>query len=126
MKGCEKVANSRNVLQQITTVSVPKKELLEYVVYSKEFNKKDLRVFLMLLTELNGYSPSYRKQKKIDEAFEDDKDPLNFRKIDSEQIADELELSEKDVRKSIKKLLREGVIEKGDSRNAINGYRFKF
>ena len=76
------MANSRNILQQINTVSVPKKELLDYVVFSHEFGKKDLRVFLLLLTELNGYSPSIQQQKKIDNEFEDDKDPLNYRKID--------------------------------------------
>ena len=113
------MANNRNTLQQVYTVSVPKRELLEYVILNQELNKKDYRVFLLLLTELNGYS--YPKGKQNENS-----DPQNFKKIDSEQIADELEMDESDVKKCIKKLLTEGIIEKGDTNNMKNGYRFTF
>ena len=113
------MANNKSVYQQTYNVSVPKKELLEYVVYNKELNKKDYKVFLMLLTELNGYSNPKNK-------LFDDKDPQNFTKVDSEQIAEQLEMDESEVKKSIKKLLNEGIIEKGDTKNMKNGYRFTF
>lgn len=113
------MANTRSTYQQLNTVSVPKKELREYVVYNQELNKKDYKVFIMLLTELNGYAPP--KNRSIT-----DSDPLNFTKIDSEQIAEQLDMDESDVKKSIKKLLKEGIIEKGNTHNMKNGYRFTF
>ncbi len=112
------MSNHRAVYQQTSTVSVPKKELREYVIYNPELNKKDYKVFLMLLTELDGYSNHKRKSY--------DDDPQNFTKIDSEQIAEQLDMDESDVRKSIKKLLNEGIIEKGNTTNVKNGYRFTF
>lgn len=113
------MSNRRFTYQQTYTISVPRKELLEYVILNDELNKKDYKVFLMLLTELDGYSSP--KVNRFDNL-----DPQNFKKIDSEQIADELQMDESDVRKSIKKLLNEGIIEKGDTKNMKNGYRFTF
>ena len=113
------MGNSNSTYQQKNTVSVRKKELREYVVFNKELNKKDYRVFLMLLTELDGYSAPKRR------TYEDE-DPQNFTKIDSEQIADYLDMDESDVKKSIKKLINEGIIEKGNTPNMKNGYRFTF
>jgi predicted transcriptional regulator len=103
----------------VNTVSIPKKELREYVIYNLELNKKDYKVFLMLLTELDGYSPPKNRSFT-------DSDPLNFTKVDSEQIAKQLDMDESDVKKSIKKLVKEGIIEKGDNHNTKNGYRFTF
>ena len=113
------MANNKSTYQQINTVSVPKKELRDYVIYNQELNKKDYRVFLMLLTELNGYTPP-KNRSYIDS------DPLNFTKVDSEQIAEQLDMDESDVKKCIKKLVKEGIIEKGDTHNMKNGYRFTF
>ena len=115
------MASNRCTYQQVYNVSVPKKELLEYVVYNRELSKKDYKVFLMLLTELNGYSTPKGKSK-----IYDDKDPKIFTKVDSERIADQLDMDESDVKKSIKKLLKEGIIEKGNTSNMKNGYRFTF
>ena len=112
------MSSIRSVYQQQYTVSVPKKELLEYVAYNIELNKKDYKVFLTLLTELNGYS-SRQKRSSND-------DPMLFTKIDSEQIAEMLDMDESDVKKSIKKLVSEGIIEKGNTNNMKNGYRFTF
>ena len=49
-----------------------------------------------------------------------------YTKIDSEQIAEMLDMDESDVKKSIKKLVSEGIIEKGNTNNMKNGYRFTF
>ena len=111
------MANNRNTYQQTYTVSVPKNELLEYVVYNPELKKMDYRVFLMLLTELEGYSPRMRSNRP---------DPKNFTKIDTERIASKLGVYKEDVKTSIKKLINEGIIEKGNTTNMKNGYRFTF
>ena len=111
------MANNRNVYQQTYNVSVPKNELLDYVVYNQELDKKDYKIFLMLLTELNGYSKAVNSKNE---------DPNNFIKIDTEQISLKLCIKEKDVKKSIKKLTKEGIIEKGNTTNMKNGYRFTF
>jgi transposase len=113
------MSNHRNTYQQTYTVSVPKNELLEYVVYNEDLSKTDYKVFLMLLTELNGYSPS--KSDKYGE-----NDPKIFTKIDTEQIAKHLDISEKKVKESIKTLKDQGIIEKGNTKNMKNGYRFTF
>ena len=110
---------NRCVYQQTYNVSVPKKELLDYVVYNDELSKTDYRIFLMLLTELNGYKPA--KNDKWG-----DRDPQVFTKIDTEQIADQLDIDEKKVKESIKTLMKHGIIEKGDTVNMKNGYRFTF
>ena len=115
------MANNKYVYQQVNNVSVPKKELREYVAYNQELTKKDYKVFLMLLTELNGYD----NNRRYDDNY-DAKDPMNFTKIDAEQIAKRLDMSKSDVKKSIKTLLHEGIIEKGDTSHIKNGYRFTF
>jgi transcription initiation factor IIE alpha subunit len=113
------MANNRCTYQQTYTISVPRKELLEYVILNDELSKKDYRVFLMLLTELDGYS--YPRGR-----VSENPDPHNYKKIDSEKIADELNMKESEVKDCIKKLRKEGIIEKGDTKNMKNGYRFTF
>lgn len=112
------LANNRNVYQQTYTVSVPKKELINYVIYDNDLNKRDLKVFLMLLTALEGYSVPNNNRNAID--------PQNFTKVDTERMSSMLDLSEKKVRKSMKKLEYAGIIEKGNTANTKNGYRFTF
>lgn len=111
------MANNRCVYQQETTVSVPKNDLREYVIYNQELSKKDLRVFLLLLTELDGWQEPKRGTVN---------DPNNFRIIKVETIADRLDMKEKDVKNSLKSLKRYGIIERGDSHSGTNGYRFTF
>ena len=111
------MSNVRNVYQQLTTVSIPKKELSEWVSTMDDFSKDDLRVFIMLLTILNGYTPPKTGTSN---------DPDNYCKINEEQIAHELFITAKKVKKSIKHLIEEGIIEKGNSSSIKNGYRFTF
>lgn len=111
------MANVRNTYQQSQTVSIPRDELLDYVVYNEELTKTDLRVVLFLLTELNGWSPP-----KTTEGI----DPCNFKRIDEKKIAEKLYISKKDVKKSIKNLREMCIIEKGESNAVRNGYRFRF
>ena len=114
------MANNRCTYQQEHTVSIPKQALLENVVYDFNFKERDLRVFMLLLTELNGYN----KNRKTRTNPENEKN--NFKKISPGKISKELGYSKDEVKKSIKKLLKNGVIEKGDSTGAKDGYRFTF
>ena len=105
------------VYQQVNNVSIPKNGLIEFIIQNDELNKKDLRVCLMLLTELNGWVESSTGRQV---------DPQNFKKIDSEEIAETLGYSTSDVKASLKKLRREGIIERGNTQSVKNGYRFRF
>lgn len=112
------MANNRNTYQQIQTVSVSRERLLDMAT-NVDYNKKDFRVFLALLTQLDGYTVP----KKLNKEHQD---PLNFKKIDKEALSDLLCLSKKKVNKSIDKLYEDGYIEKGDNQTIKNGYRFTF
>lgn len=109
------MANNKCVYQQITNVSVPKDSLREFVIYNDDLSKKDLRVFLLLLTYLDGFNSNSKAE-----------DPNNYKKINTATIADELGLSKKEVNKSIDVLEEAGIIESGSSPLISFGYRFKF
>lgn len=112
------MANNRNTYQQVQTVSVSRDKLIE-IASDIDYNKKDLKVFLALLTQLDGYNIPSKCSK-------DHQDPMNFKKIDKESLADLLSLSKKEVSKSITKLYNDGYIEKGDNATIKGGYRFTF
>lgn len=118
------MANNRCVYQQEYTVSVPKQELLENIVYNNKFKERDLRVFLLLLTELNGYRSDIGSRTRTQGSTKEDK--RNFKKISPSKISDELGYSKDKIKKSIKKLLKYGVLEMGDSNGSKDGYRFTF
>lgn len=111
------MANNRCTYQQKDTVSIPKAELLDWVVMNDKLSKKDLRVCMFLLTELDGWKEPLKGQYT---------DPKNYRMINKGQIADILEMESKEVKKSIKNLVSNGILEKGDSNSGIDGYRFTF
>lgn len=110
------MANNRCTYQQVTNVSIPKNKLLE-VAANPYFSKKDYRVLLCLFTELDGWAPSPKRETK---------DPKNFKKIDIKSIASKLNISKKDVKKSLKNLMDSNIIEDGSSDTISNGYRFQF
>lgn len=107
---------SNTVYQQKLTVSVPRETFK--LIAEENYSKNELRVFLMLLTELSGY----KKEDSFDVGK--NKDPMNFKIIDTESIADFLDIKEKDVKKAIKRFVADEVIEKGSSSAVSKGYRF--
>ena len=109
------MSNHKATYQQQETVSINRNKLIE-ISQDYEYNKNDYRVFLLLLTQLNGFNNDNNKTK----------DPLNFKLLDIEQMADHLALSKKDVKKSIKKLYNDGLLEKGTNDTIRDGYRFTF
>lgn len=111
------MASNRNTYQQVHNVSIPREAIVEMA--QDNLSKTDYKVLLLLLTELNGYSPP--KNYRIDT-----KDPENFSKIDKKRMAKKLGISKEKVEKSVNNLYNEGYIEKGNTNSIKNGYRFTF
>lgn len=109
------MANINAVYQQQNTVSIPR-DALKNIAEDDQLSKTDLRVFMALFTELNGFTDIYGRKE----------DPKNFKLIDLDSIADFLYLKHKDVKKSIKNLKKSGYIEQGNSESISNGWRFTF
>lgn len=95
----------KNTFQYTETISVHREKFLDFVVRNEELSKKDLRVCLHLLTHL---------------------DAMVFKDVSKKQIAEDLNMSKKDVSSSIENLLIEGIIEIGSSATVSNGYRLLF
>lgn len=109
------MSNHNSTYQQVKTVSVNRENLLE-IATNKNLSKTDLRVFLVLLTQLDGY--------RLPERYS--KDPANFRIVDIKSIAKRLDIGKSDVKESIQQLEEEGLLEKGGNDLIKSGYRFTF
>ena len=99
------------------TISIPRKAFTRKVIFNENLSKKDLRVFLTLLTLLNGIR---------EEDVDTDRDRENFSKVNKKRIADSLEYSEKDVEQCFDNLEEEGIIQRGSTIAIKRGYRFLF
>ena len=111
------MANNRNVYQQLYTISIPRTEFYQKIVLNQNLSRKDLRVALALLTVLDGYTLPDRISGTT-------KDPMNFKSINIDEIAASLEMSKKDVKKSLCILEDESIITQGTTTTVKNGYRF--
>lgn len=111
------MANVRNTYQQAHTVSIQRDALTE-IALDSELSGKDIRVLLILLTQLDGFS--------IPDSNRNVKDPLNYKKVDISAIADVLSLKKKDVKKSINWIHDLGYLEIGSNDTVKDGYRFTF
>lgn len=105
------MANNKFTYQQQRNVSIPRDALIN--IASLDLGKKDYKVLVVLFTQLDGWGGGTN-------------DPLNYKKIDINSIAQTLSLKKKDVRASIDTLLDEGLIELGDNDTVRYGYRFTF
>lgn len=99
------MASSASTFQYKTNISVPREDLLRRVVRCEDLNKKDLRVFLHLLTHL---------------------DAKTFKDISKKQIADDLNISKSSVSTAIENLIDYEIIEAGSSTSVNKGYRLLF
>ena len=113
---CIKMARN-TVNQQITCFSVPREDFLERVVNNEELDKKQLRVILMLLTELDGCK---------EEKTYSDNDPANFKKVEADSIARTLGMKKSDVKCILEELVDLHIIQEGRSKTVKKGYRFTF
>ena len=115
------MATKLELSQQTTSFSVPRTSFIQNVVMNTHLSKTDYRVLCLLLTELDGWNKYERAIKSTTTP-----DPLNFQKLNLGNIALTLGLEKSDVKKSVKKLLYEGILEEGSSGVVKDGYRFTF
>lgn len=109
------MAQNNYTYQQIRNVSINKNNLQDLAA-NTSLSETDIRVCLVLFTELNGWSNDGSHKK----------DPLNFKMVDKDSIARTLGIKKKKVKKAIDNLIAEGYVENGDSETVSNGYRFTF
>ena len=99
------MANNRCTYQQVRNVSIPKKDLLELIVYNESLSKKDLRVCLHLLTALNSST---------------------YTAVSTKSIANTLNYKKSQVEECINNLIEYNIIEMGSSDSVEDGYRLLF
>lgn len=112
------MAANRNTKQYEHTVSIRREALLK-LSKNEKLNKRDYRVLILLFTQLDGFKGSGINGRDI-------QDPENYRKIDIKSMAKTLDMDKKDVKKSIKRLCKEIIIEDGSNDSVEQGYRFTF
>ena len=116
--------------QQKYGMTIPRDEFLLKLVYSEELSKKELRVALLLLTELEGLKVALLLLTELEGLKPKDrntaKDPSNFRRIDPKHIAIDLGLKKKDVQEIIDRLVELEILEEGEGASVKHGYRFTF
>lgn len=111
----------REINQNKFTVNIPKEGLMNKVVINQFLGKKELRVCMYLMTILSGWSDNRRNS-----VYAKADDPKNYTSISISKISEILHLHKDDVEKSIKKLVKEGILEKGEGKSTKKGYRFTF
>ena len=112
------MAANRNTKQYEHTVSIRREALLK-LAKNENLNKRDYGVLILLFTQLDGFKGSGINGRDI-------QDPENYRKIDIKSMAKTLDMDKKDVKKSIKRLCKEIIIEDGSNDSVEQGYRFTF
>lgn len=111
------MAQANYTYQQTRNVSINKNSLQD-IAANDNLTQTDIRVCLVLFTELNGWVTDGSSKNK--------KDPLNYKIVDKDSIARTLGIKKKKVKEAMENLMNEGYIEKGDSETVSNGYRFTF
>lgn len=115
------MATRTEVSQLVTSISIPREEFLAKIVQNRSLKKNDYVVLLFLLTQLEGWNSMQRKLKDNRTL-----DPLNYRKISVSDVSANLYLPKEEVRRSIRRLMEEGILERGSSAIVSKGYRFTF
>lgn len=110
------MSNRSFTYQQVETISVKRNKILE-ISTNPSFTKNDYKVFLLLLTQLEGYAIPLKGNYT---------DPMNFKIIDIKTMSDTIGISKKKVKKSIDDLCFEGILEEGSNDTIKKGYRFTF
>jgi DNA-binding MarR family transcriptional regulator len=107
-----------DVFQYKTVFSVPREGFLDKVIYNlHDFNKKDYKVLMFLLSVLNGWNGNKNKGNDGED---------RYITLDFSKIGENLDLDKGDVKKSVKTLCDCGIIEKGSNSVSSKAYRFTF
>lgn len=114
------MSNHKATYQQQSKVSIDRPSIIE-IAKDDRLYERDLRVMLMLLSVLDGW-----KMPEPVAPGPVPKDPLNYKHIDTDAIADTLCLKKKDVKKAVKHIHKLGYIEEGNNDTVNGGYRFTF
>lgn len=110
-----------DITQHGSVVHIPKDQLQNILVHNEDMTKLELRVFIYLLTDLDGFNTERRELTNRSYS-----DPLNYKAISMKLLAKELNSEKKLVKSAVEGLLLRGIIEKGDSQTIQDGYRFTF
>jgi len=97
--------SSKKTRQNVNTFSVNRKNFMDIVVKNENLSKKDLRVFIHLMTHLDGNE---------------------YRKVSYKNIALDLGYDKSDVKESINNLYTEGIVDIGDSGSVEKGLIITF
>jgi hypothetical protein len=112
------MANNKFVSQSVYNVSVNRNKIID-IACNDNMSKKEYKVFLMLLSQLSGYkAPEVVKSNNVD--------PYNFKKIDTKQIAEALDIKRKEVEAAVDALFDYGYLEEGSNESVSEGWRFTF
>lgn len=111
------MANHRCTYQQVTNVSINKSKIIE-IATNFGLSEIDLRVLLLLFTELNGWSDINTSSRTVD--------PENYTKVDVKTIADTLGYKKKKVKNAMDNLISAGLLEQGSNDRVQDGWRFTF
>jgi hypothetical protein len=122
---------SRNTQQHKNTFSASREKVQSLICYNERLSNKDVRLALALLTILDGYDLQPTENENLDDkrlAVRTQNDPRVFKHIDFSILARCLSWDKKDVKKCMKHLLKEEIIEEDESTSSgiKNGYRFTF
>ena len=98
-------ANRKSTLQYKHIISLNREKFMENVVFEDRLTKKELRVFLHLLTVL---------------------DSTSFKKINAKKIAKNLGIKKSEVEVALVVLMDLNKIDKGDELSVKNGYKLLF
>lgn len=107
----------RDIAQHLYTISIPRDVFVQMVVCNQTLSKKDYRVLLFLLTKLNGFDRTRGARRG---------DPGGYIKVSPKAVAEALFMDKEDIKKSLKHLEEEEIIERGSSDICDDGYRFTF
>jgi len=80
-------------------------DALQRIAENEELSKKDYKLFIFL---------SCRLESEF------------YKRIDIEQIAETLNLTKKEVRKSLENLIDQGIVEEGSDEHVSKGYRMRY
>jgi hypothetical protein len=122
---------SSSTQQHKLTFSANRDCVQKFLVYNDKLSNKDIRVALALMCILEGYNLNPTDNEGLTDGRLDRRaksDPRVFKHIDPSMIAKSLGWNKKEVKKCIKHLLSNDIIEENESEvsGVKNGYRFMF